>query len=121
VQRANRPNGGLLVDSWHFFRSGSTLDQLRTIPGDQVNYVQIDDAPATPEADLSDETQHRRLPPGDGDLDLVGLLRALREIGCEAPVGPEVFSDDLASQPVDVVAKRLAESTRGVLAAASRP
>jgi len=121
VQRADRANGGLLVDSWHFFRSGSTLEQLRAIPGHRVNYVQIDDAPATPEADLSDETQHRRLLPGQGDLDIVGLLRTLRDIGCEAPIGPEVFSDELASQPVDAVAKTIAEATRSVLSVARRP
>jgi sugar phosphate isomerase/epimerase len=121
VQRAGRPNGGLLVDSWHFFRSGSTLAQLRSIPGAAVNYVQIDDAPATPEADLSDETQHRRLLPGQGELDLGGLLRVLHEIGCDAPIGPEVFSDDLASQPVDAVARTVADATRRVIAAASAP
>lgn len=118
VQRADRSNGGLLIDSWHLFRSGSTLDELRQIPGDRVLYVQIDDAPATPEADLSDETQHRRLLPGDGELDLVGLIRTLDAIGCTSPIGVEVFSDELYAQPVDDVTRRSADAARKVIAAA---
>jgi sugar phosphate isomerase/epimerase len=118
VRRADRANGGLLIDSWHLFRSGSTLAELAAVPGDKVLYVQVDDAPADPEADLSEETQHRRLLPGDGSFDLVGLVRTLDSIGSTAPIGVEVFSDELARHPVDEVVRRCAEATRSVLVAA---
>jgi sugar phosphate isomerase/epimerase len=118
VRRADRPNGGLLVDSWHLFRSGSTLEQLAAIPGEEVLYVQIDDAPAQPEPDLSEETQHRRLPPGEGSFDLIGFVRTLDQIGSTAPIGVEVFSDELAGLPVDQVVRRCADATRTVLRAA---
>jgi sugar phosphate isomerase/epimerase len=120
VRNAGRPNGGLLVDSWHFFRSGSTFAELREIPGNRILYVQIDDAPLDPEPDLSDETQHRRLLPGEGDLDLVGLIRTLDEIGCQAPIGCEMFSDELAARPLDERVRRCAETTRSVVSAARR-
>lgn len=118
VEGADRPNGGLLVDSWHLFRSGSTLDQLARIPGERILYVQIDDAPAKAEDDLAEETQHRRLLPGDGDFDLVGLIRTLDDIGCSAPVGVEVFSDQLNALPIAEVTARCGESARKVLATA---
>jgi len=121
VRRAGRANGGLLVDSWHFFRSGSTLEALRGIPGDRVLGVQLDDAPALPEADLAQETQHRRLLPGEGSFDLAGLVRTLDEIGSRAPLGVEIFSDELASQPIDAIARRAAEATRRVVALARGP
>jgi sugar phosphate isomerase/epimerase len=118
VRRAGRPNGGLLVDSWHLYRSGSTLEELSAIPGDLVMAVQLDDAPARPEPDLADETEHRRLLPGEGSFDLVGLVRTLDEIGSRAPLGVEVLSDELARRPVDEIARRTAEATRRVLAEA---
>lgn len=118
VDRAGRANGGLLIDSWHLFRSGGTLEQLRAIPGERVFCVQLDDAPAVPEADLGDETEHRRLLPGEGAFDLVGLVRTLDAIGCRAPIGVEVLSDELLERPVAEVTRRCAESTRGVLRAA---
>jgi len=115
VRRAGRPNGGLLVDSWHLYRSGSTLEELRAIPGDLVMGVQLDDAPARPESDLAHETQHRRLLPGEGSFDLVGLVRTLDEIGSRAPLGVEVLSDELASRPIDEIARVTAEATGRVL------
>ncbi|MFN8024792.1 MAG: sugar phosphate isomerase/epimerase family protein [Acidimicrobiia bacterium] len=118
VRAAGRPNGGILVDSWHLFRSGATLGDLAAVPGDLVGYVQIDDAPATPEADLGEETTHRRLVPGDGDLDLAGFVRTLRAIGYDGPLGVEVYSDDLAAMPAAEAAQRCATGTRRVLAAA---
>jgi sugar phosphate isomerase/epimerase len=118
VRRAGRGNGGLLVDSWHLFRSGSTLEELRKIPGDRVLGVQLDDAPAEPEADPSEETQHRRLLPGQGSFDLVGLVRTLDRIGSRAPLGVEVFSDELAKQPIEAVCRESAEAARRIVARA---
>jgi sugar phosphate isomerase/epimerase len=115
VRTAGRPNGRVLVDSWHFFRSGATLDELAAAPGELIGYVQIDDAPATPDGDMQDETMHRRLVPGDGALDLVGFVRTLRAIGCDSPLGVEVYSDALAPLGADEIARRCADGTRAVL------
>jgi sugar phosphate isomerase/epimerase len=115
VQAAGRPNGGVLVDSWHLFRSGATLDDLAAVPADRVRYVQIDDAPVIPEADPAAETTHRRLVPGDGNLDLVGFVRTLRAIGYAGPLGVEVYSDDLAALDPAEAARRCGDGTREVL------
>lgn len=117
VRAAGRANGGLLVDSWHLFRSGATLSDLAAVPGDLVGYVQIDDAPAVAEADPMDETTHRRLVPGDGALDLVGFVRTLGELGYAGPIGVEVYSDELATMPPAEAAQRCADGTRRILQA----
>lgn len=116
VRRADRPNGGLLLDSWHFFRGNSTLSELAEIPGEKIFCVQFGDAPATPEDDLSEEMVHRRLLPGDGDLDLVGLRRTLEKIGCRVPLEVEVFSDALAAEPIATTAQRCSDSIHHLLA-----
>ena len=121
VRAAGRPNGGLLVDSWHLFRSGATLADLAAVPTDLVGYVQIDDAPAIAEADLGEETTHRRLVPGDGGLDLLGFVRTLRAIGYDGPLGVEVYSDDLAALDPAEAARRCGDGTRAVLRDASEP
>jgi sugar phosphate isomerase/epimerase len=117
VRRAGRSNGGLLIDSWHLFRGGSTLEELARIPGECVLGVQLNDAPLQAEADLSDETQHRRLLPGQGSFDLVGLVRTLDRIGSRAPRGVEIFSDALAAQPIEAIVRSSAEATRRIVAA----
>jgi sugar phosphate isomerase/epimerase len=118
VRLAGCPNGGVLVDSWHHFRSGGDDDALRAIPGDRIVGIQLNDAPATAEADPVDECLHRRLVPGEGDIDLVGLIRLLDAAGVDAPVGIEVMSDEINALPVKEAARRVGDATRSVLAAA---
>lgn len=115
VCRADRANGGVLLDSWHFFRGGSTLSELAGIPGDRISCVQLGDAPTTPETDISEEMVRRRRLPGDGELDLSGLLRTLDEIGYAAPVEVEVFSDVLAAESVDTAAQRCRDAVGHLL------
>ena len=115
---AGRPNGGILIDSWHHFRGPGGLEPLRALDAGIVRAVQLSDAPARAEDDLLDETQHRRLLPGDGDLDLVGLVATLDAVGADAPIGVEVFSDDLYRVAPRDAAAAAAAATRRVLAAA---
>ena len=45
VSSADRPNGGIVFDTLHYVRSGSTLDMLKEIPGDRIHCVQLNDGP----------------------------------------------------------------------------
>jgi sugar phosphate isomerase/epimerase len=116
VRRADRPNGGVLIDAWHFFRSGGHDAALGAVPGDRVLGIQLDDGPAQPERDLPTASLHDRQLPGDGALDLAGLVQGLREIRAVAPIGVEVFSDELhALDPLEA-ARRAGAALRRVLA-----
>jgi sugar phosphate isomerase/epimerase len=116
VRRADRANGGVLVDAWHYFRSGADHEALRAVPGDRVLALQLDDAPAAPEADLPTAALHERLLPGDGELDLRALLRTLADIGTAAPVGVEVFDDRLHALDPAEIGRRAGVAVRGLLA-----
>lgn len=106
VAGVDRPNGGLLFDTWHFFRGDPDFGVLERIPGERVFAVQLDDADAEVRGTMREDTQNRLLP-GDGDLDLVRAVRALDRIGGLRWVGPEVISPALAAMP-PVEAARLA-------------
>jgi len=115
---ADRRNGGVMLDTWHHFRSGGGAAGLLGVPGDCIVAVQLNDAAAEPAPDLVNESLHGRLLPGQGAIDLVAVVRALDAIGCHAPMGVEVFSDELNRlRPVE--AARLAgQAARDVLTAA---
>lgn len=115
VREADRPNGGLTIDAWHFFRSGSTMAELAQIPGSRIHTVQFCDAPAIPTADLWTELMTGRLLPGEGALDLIGLYRTLTQIGSTAPIGVEVFNSRHNDQPISQVAKDWSTAARAVL------
>ena len=120
VRTADRPNGGLVFDTWHFFRGTPDYATLATVPGERIFQVQLDDALAVLEGTLREDTQ-RRLLPGDGELDLTSALRALHAIGGLTWVGPEVISPDLAARPVKESAALALARSRAALAAALAP
>ncbi|GAB3263982.1 sugar phosphate isomerase/epimerase family protein [Kineosporia babensis] len=117
VSHADTGNAGLMLDAWHWHRSGGTLEELRTLSATEVLAVQLCDASATPAEDLREEGRHHRLLPGGGVVDLHGFLGALSEIGVNLPLAVEVLSDELdARNPVEV-AMLAARSVEQLLAA----
>jgi len=115
VQAADRPNGGLTIDSWHFFRSGSSFDLLKRIPGSRVHTVQINDAPAQAQTDLLHETMTGRLVPGEGSLDLTRFVQTLDQIGSTAPFSVEIFSTHIADAPMAQAIASWAPAARDII------
>ena len=114
VSAAGAANAGLVLDVWHFMRSGSSVEQLAAIPGDRLFTVQLNDGPSAPEPDLWQAAAHDRLLPGRGQFDVVPLLRSLPR-GARLDVGPEVLSDSLCVLDPLEVAMRAATASRQVL------
>jgi sugar phosphate isomerase/epimerase len=105
VRRADRSNGGLLLDTWHHVRGpdDSRLDLHDIAP--MVLGVQVSDAAIVVGADVRDESMHHRLAPGEGSARSHAILQALRDNGCTAPIGVEIYSDEVhAMDPFDAAA-----------------
>ena len=115
VRDADRPNGGILLDTWHFFRSNSDMALLEQVPGDRILGVQVADAPAEPTMSVVKETFNRMLP-GDGELDLTGVLRILHRTGGLRWVGPEVISPVLAGRAPAEAARLACDRVRDLVA-----
>jgi len=116
VRRAQHPGATVMVDSWHHFRGRCDHAQIRAIPGERIGGIQFSDAPAERSADLVVETMQGRLLPGDGDAPLVEILRALRDTGTRAPLGIEVFSEELDRLAPVEVGRRAGAAARRLLA-----
>lgn len=97
-------NVGLLLDAWHLFTSGGSLDDLDGLRADDIVTVHINDAPAGVPFDQVVDTQ-RCLPLETGMLDLAGFMRKLHALGCAGPVTTEPFNqriNEIAAQdPVE--------------------
>ncbi len=117
---AGRRNGGLLVDSWHYFHSGADAATLRSVPPDRIVAIQFDDAPRmSTAADMLYETLHRSAP-GEGVFDLVGFIRLLDEIGVKAPVSVEIISPEQQQRPIAEAARVAHDTSAAVIARARR-
>lgn len=80
IKQAQQPNAGLLIDALHFARSATSLAEIAAVDPKLIHYVQFCDAPADYEhttAALIHTARAERLMMGDGEIDLLGLLKAL--------------------------------------------
>jgi len=106
VNQSGQENAAILIDALHFDRSDSTLEQIKALDPKQLNYVQLCDGFA--EYDPSDEglikiARSNRLVPGQGEIDLVGLIRALpKEIMLAAEVPNLVLAERPALERAEI-------------------
>lgn len=99
VQRADHPNVGLILDTFHALARKCPVEAISDIPPDRIVLVQTADAPAI-DMDLLFLSRHYRSFPGQGELPVVAMMQKLVEIGYQGWVSHEIFSDDFrASSP----------------------
>lgn len=107
-------NAGIMFDTWHFARTGGTVQQLRDLMPGSVFGLQISDctreSASTPQPPLTG-----RLAPGEGELPLVEMLRVLLADNPGLRVGIEVFNREQKELPPDRAAARVVEPMRRVL------
>lgn len=120
IDGAGRSNAGLTVDSWHLFRSGSTIEELAAIPAHQIHTVQINDAPSEAWSDVFDETMNGRLLPGEGSFDLNGLIGTLDRIGSAAPIEVEIFHANQKDMNLEDIARNWHGAIRRTIASARK-
>lgn len=118
VHGADRANGGLAFDTWHYLRGTRDDSLLEQIPGDRIFVVQIDDAAAEPVGSLMNDTLRHRLMPGDGDFDLAGVLPILARKEGIGPPGIEVLSEELWRLPPSEIGRLSGDGLRRALALA---
>jgi sugar phosphate isomerase/epimerase len=113
---------GLLVDTWHFVRTGEPWSLLRSLDGDRVALVHVNDGACAAGDDPVVDGRFRRVPPGTGDFPLAAFAATLDEIGYRGTLAVEVLSDDVRLLPPGIGARLLMTSLREAWpAGASRP
>ncbi|MEI8599275.1 sugar phosphate isomerase/epimerase [Vibrio sp. M60_M31a] len=80
VKRVDHPNLGIVLDTFHMFARGNTLDTLKKgdIPVEKIGLVQLADAPKM-QMDILRYSRHYRCFPGPGVISLLlSLFRHLK-------------------------------------------
>lgn len=117
VENAGRDNGCVLVDAFHFNRSGSQLEDVALVAPSRMRYMQLCDVAGPRPADMQEilrQARNERRFPGDGDCDLLGLLRCLP---AHLPLSLEIPCVQLQAQGVSVQqrAQLAIDKTRALL------
>jgi len=85
VRAADRPNGGILIDTLYYHYSGVSLDEIKKLPHEWINFLHICDTvcdiPADPEG-MRHVARDERLYCGEGCIDFHALLDAVPMVPC---------------------------------------
>src|SRR5215471_8696693 len=88
VERVGLPNVGLVIDSFHFYAGGSTIESINAMDAGRLFILHINDAEDLPREQLEDK---HRLLPGLGILPLKEIFAALKHIGYDRVASVEIF------------------------------
>ena len=112
VRETDRPNIGLVLDTFHFHAGGSRLDEIDGVDKDKIFIFHINDAEARERSELEDA---HRLFPGEGVIPLKDILERLHRIGYDDMVSIELFRPEYWELPADELGARSFESVSRVL------
>jgi sugar phosphate isomerase/epimerase len=129
VERTGRDNAGMLIDPFHFSRSRSRIEDIATVPPSRFHFMQFCDVPSAIPPTMDEilaEARGERLFPGEGGVDLLGLLRAVPR---DLPLSLEVPTLTLAktvgaterARPALAATKRVLAQLDDESTAATRP
>jgi len=111
VERANAPNLGIGVDSFHSFATRTPTEALQDVDPEKIYLVQLSDfmwQEIRSVEERIDTARHFRVFPGEGvhSDDLRRLVIELDRMGYRGDYSFEVFNDDYVQMPLPVVAER---------------
>jgi sugar phosphate isomerase/epimerase len=116
ISAADHSGVGLLLDAWHVFRAGTSLEELRAaLTPEMIFAVELDDAAQAMVGNPFEDTVNHRLLCGEGSFDLRGMVALLRAKGFDGPWGVEILSSSFRQLPVAQAVKLAAESALAVL------
>ncbi len=90
IRAVGAENLGVLLDSWHWYTSGGTAEELDQLSDQLVVVVHVNDAPAgIPREKQMDQV--RAMPGETGVIDIATFLRALARMRYSGPIVVEPF------------------------------
>ena len=113
VRRVGGPDVGLVIDSFHFYAGGSTIDMIETLEPESLYIFHINDAENLPREQLQDS---HRLLPGLGILPLTEMLQAFKRIGYDRVASVEIFRPEYWERDPFELARDAKAATERVLA-----
>jgi sugar phosphate isomerase/epimerase len=115
VNGVDRPNGGIILDTFHYFKGHPSPDELSEVPIEKIFIVHLDDVEDV-ETDLVTLTRKHRLPPGEGIFNFDEVLEYLFAKRYDKFYSLEILNQSHPFQDPVELATRAMSSTEKLLA-----
>jgi 2-keto-myo-inositol isomerase len=113
VHAAGCANGGLIIDTFHFFLGGSKLEDFERMTPGEIFLVHVSDAMNLPMEKLRIPHDNRTFP-GEGTIDFAPIFQQLNRLRYDGAISLEIWNRELhQANPAEVV-KRGSESLRRI-------
>jgi 2-keto-myo-inositol isomerase len=112
VGQVARASVGLVIDSFHFYAGGSTIESINALDPARLFIFHINDAEPLSREVLEDK---HRLLPGLGILPLKEIVGAFRRIGYDRVASVEIFRPEYWERDPFQLAREAHAAARGVL------
>ena len=94
IDRAGRDNVGIALDTWHYWTTGDTLEEVAATPKELIKAVHISDGLDLDRVnDVPDQSVHRNVVIGGGAIPLQEWIDAIKSTGYDGWWVSEMFSD----------------------------
>jgi|GEM_PF-486285 len=114
IKMVGASNVGLMLDTWHWHLGSGTIDQLKTLTGEQVISVRFADFPEGLVKSDAKLKSRLILQPEDNTFTVV-VLRWLNEINYEGPLSSCPNSSQFGGMTREKIVQRLSENLNDVL------
>ncbi len=112
VQKTNRENVGMVIDTAHLYAGGGLLSELEELNGERIFALHLDDLEDTPKEAANDAT---RLFPGEGVIPLQAICERLSNIGYDGHCSIELFRPAYWQKDPLQIAQQAMKSARAIL------
>jgi len=112
VEYAGHSLLGIMMDTFHYYKSGISLEEIEAIPAEKLLLVHINDCEDLPREKLTDKN---RLYLGLGVIPLKDILKILKKKGYSGFLSVEIFRDEYWAKPIDFITRESFESLQSLL------
>jgi sugar phosphate isomerase/epimerase len=116
IERANQPNGGLVLDCFHYFEGDSSLADLEKVPIEKVIMFHIMDVERVANESPLKLCHNYRLLPGEGEYNYDGLLKYLTDRNYQGYYNLEIMYSKYQTMDGLELAKRAKKAVDALLA-----
>ncbi len=112
IAQADRPNLGLMIDTFHYYKSDVSFGEIEDIPVYKLYIVHINDCDDLPKHELQDKD---RVYPTLGVIPAVRMLKPLADKGYTGTLSVEVFRPSYWETPIEEINRRAFETGSALL------